>query len=188
VDTSASSYGTGIAVLADVGGTLTGIDCVPRFYASPGAPPAGSYYIVIFGDGTTAETSGTLDITVDVLPPPPDVSLTIDPTGTATKQGGAWISGTVTCSGGGTNAAVFDVEGTVTQRVGRLLITSDFFSGESIPCDGATYPWRAFAPPTNGFFSGGKALTVSTAFGCNDFGCNSGYAEATVKLNHAAIK
>ena len=183
VDTSPSSYDTGIAVLRDDGGTLTGIDCVPDTYVSPGVPPAGSYYLVVFGDGRTSPTSGTLDLTVDQAPAPPNVSMTIDGTGTATKQGGAWVSGTVTCSGGGNSAAVVEVDGNVTQRVGRLLISSSFFSGQSIPCDGATYPWRAFAPPTNGLFSGGKALTVTTSFGCNNFGCNSAYAQAIVKLN-----
>jgi len=183
VDTSASSYGTGIALLLDSGGTLTGIDCVPRTFVSPGAPPPGSYYLVVFGDGTTDATSGTLDLTAGEVPPPPNVSMTIDGTGSATKQGDAWVSGTVTCDGGGSNAAVVEIDGNVTQRVGRLLISSDFFSGQSIPCDGATHPWQAFAPPSNGLFRGGKAITVSTSSGCNDAGCNSAYAQATVKLN-----
>jgi hypothetical protein len=188
VDTTGSSYGTGIAVLRDDGGTLSGISCQPGTFVSPGPPPPGSYYLVIFGDGTTDATSGTLDVTVDQLPPPPDVSMTIDATGTATKQGGVWVSGTVTCSGGGDTAAVVELDGNVKQRVGRLLISSDFFSGQSIPCDGATYPWRAFAPPTNGLFSGGKSITATISFGCNNFGCNSAFASATVKLNRAAIK
>ena len=188
VDTSASDYGTGIAVLADTGGTLNAVDCVPGTYVTPGAPPAGSYYFVVFGDGTTPATSGNLDLAVDFLPPPPDISLTVDPTGTATKEGGAWVSGTVTCSSSGSNGAIFDVEGSISQTVGRLIISSYFFSGESVPCDGSSYPWRAYAPPSNGKFSGGKSLTVSMAFGCNDGGCNSAYAEATVKLNRAATK
>jgi hypothetical protein len=188
IDVSASDYGAGIAVLADNGGTLSPIDCVPGAYVTPGAAPAGTYYLVVFGDGTTPATSGNLDLAVDVAPPPPDISVTVNPTGTATKEGGAWLSGTVTCVGNGPNAAVFDVEGAVSQTVGRLIISSAFFSGESIPCDGATYPWQAYAPPANGKFSGGKSITVSTAFGCNDAGCNSGYAEAIVKLNRAAIK
>jgi hypothetical protein len=188
IDTSASSYGTGIAVLQDNGGTLSAIDCVPSTYVSPAPPFPGSYYIVVFGDGTTSDTSGTLDMTVDVAPPPPNVSMTIDGTGTATKQGGAWVSGTVTCDSGTNPGTVVEIDGNVTQRVGRLLISSDFFSGQSIPCDGTTYPWSAFAPPTNGLFSGGKTITATASFGCNDFGCNSAFASATVKLNRAAIK
>jgi hypothetical protein len=189
VDTSASSYGTGIAILQDNGGTLSGITCVPSTYVSPAPPFPGSYYLVVFGDGTTpGVTSGTLDMTVDVAPPPPNVSMTIDGTGTATKQGGAWVSGTVTCDGGGDNGTVVEIDGNVTQRVGRLLISSVFFSGQSIPCDGATYPWSGFAPPSNGLFSGGKAITATASLACSDFGCNSAFASATVKLNRAAIK
>ena len=188
VDVSASDYGAGIAVLLDNGGTLSAIDCVPGAYVTPGAPAAGTYYLVVFGDGTTATTSGNLDLAIDFLPPPPDISVTVNPTGTATKEGGAWLSGTVTCVGNGPNAAVFSVDGSITQTVGRLIISSYFSSGQSIPCDGETYPWQAYAPPTNGKFSGGKSITVSTAFGCNDAGCNAGYAEATVRLNRAAIK
>ena len=41
VDTNGSSYGAGIAVLQDDGGTLSGINCVPGSFVSPGVPPAG---------------------------------------------------------------------------------------------------------------------------------------------------
>lgn len=187
-DTSASDYGTGIAVLQDNGGTLSAISCTPGVFISSGAPPAGTYYLVVFGDGTSPATSGNLDLTVDLLAPPPTVGLTINPTGTATKAGGAWVSGTVTCTSSDPNAVVFDVQGTVTQTVGRLIISSDFSSGSSMPCDGVTYPWQAYAPPTTGKFSGGQTLTVSSAFGCGDGGCNSAYVQAKVKLNRAAIK
>ena len=188
IDTSPSDYGTGIAVLADNGGTLSAISCSPRTFVSNGPPPAGNYVVVVFGDGTTPATSGNLDFTVDFVPPPPDIALTVNPTGTATKAGGAWISGTVTCTGGGANAEVFGVSGDVTQTVGRLIISSYYSSSQSIPCDGTTYLWQAYAPPTNGKFSGGKSATVNSAFGCGDGGCSSAYLEATVKLNRATIR
>jgi hypothetical protein len=188
VDVTSSSYGAGIAVLQDNGGTLTALDCVPGTYVSPGPPPAGTYYLVIFGDGTTPATSGTLDLTASVAPAPPTVTVAIAGRGSATKAGGAWVSGTVACSSTDVNGQVVEIDGTVSQTVGRLIIRSDFFSGQSIPCDGATYPWQAFAPPSNGKFSGGKALTASIAYGCNLAGCNSGYAEATVQLTRAPIK
>ena len=188
-DVTASDYGAGIAVLQEGGGgSLTALSCSPGTFVSAGVPAAGTYYLVIFGDGTTPATGGNLDLTVDVVPPPPTIAITVNPTGTATKSGGAWVSGTVTCSGGGANAEVFNVEGTVTQTVGRLIITSYFFSGASIPCDGTAYPWQAYAPPTNGKFSGGKTLTVSSAFGCGDGGCNSAYVEAKVKLNRGTVR
>ena len=187
VDTTLSDYSTGIAVLADIGGTLSALGCVPGTYVSPGPPPEGTYYLVIFGDGFLTEaTGGNLDLSVDFAPPPPDIAMTINPTGTATKEGGVWISGTVTCTGA--DGVVADIDGAVSQTVGRLIISSYFQIFPFIPCDGVSYPWRAYAPPTNGKFSGGKAVTVSSAFGCNDAECSSAYAQATIKLSRRASK
>lgn len=183
VDVTGSDYGAGIAVLQDNGGSLSAISCSPGSYSSGGPPPAGTYYIVVFGDGTTSATGGNLDMNVSVTAPAPDVALTINKTGSATKEGGAWISGSVTCTSTDGSGEIFDLSGTVTQRVGRLIIQSFFFSGQSIPCDGVSYPWQAYAPPTNGTFRGGQTITVAAALGCNGGGCNSAYVQAKVKLN-----
>ena len=182
-DVTQSDYGAGIAVLQDTVNGLVALACVPGTFIAPAGGAAGTYYFVVFGDGTTPATGGNLVFTVNVAPAPPVISMTIDPVGTATREGGAWISGTVTCTGGGSSAQVLNVEGQVTQTVGRLIITSFFFTAPFAPCDGSTYAWEAYAPPANGKFAGGKAVTVSFAAGCDDVQCSGAFAEATVRLN-----
>jgi hypothetical protein len=186
VDVTGSTYGAGIAVLQDTGSGLVALDCVPGFYLSPGAPPEGTYYVVIFGDGTTPETGGTLNLVVDEAPPPPTIDVTINKTGVADKYGGATISGTVTCTGD--DAVLFAVEGQVTQTVGRLIISSYFYTDVSVACDGTPIAWTGYAPPTNGKFAGGKAVTVAFSYGCGLYQCSTGYAEAIVKLNRASAR
>jgi hypothetical protein len=185
LDVTQSSYGAGMAILQDTGSGLSVFDCVPGVFIAPPGAPAGTYYIVVFGDGTTAATSGNLVFNVDVAPPPPEVTTTLNPTGTATKEGGALISGTVTCTGGGAGATVFFLEGQVTQTVGRLIISSYFFNELFVPCDGATYDWQGYAPPTNGKFAGGKAVTATFTTACGVVQCSQAYVEGVVKLNRA---
>jgi hypothetical protein len=183
LDVTGSDYGAGMAILSEAGGALSVLDCVPRVYLSPAFVPEGTYYVVVFGDGTTQATGGNLVFTVSEAPPPPDVTITVNPTGTATREGGAWITGSVTCAGGGADAQVLFIEGQVSQTVGRLIISSYFFIEAFTPCDGATYPWEAYVPPTNGKFAGGKAATVTIATACNAFQCSGSYVESVVKLN-----
>jgi hypothetical protein len=186
VDVSQSSYGAGIAVLQDTGSGLVAVGCVPRTFISGGGAPPGTYYFVVFGDGTTPETGGELVFSVDAVPPPPVVELSVDPVGRATKEGGAWISGTVTCTGGGSSAQILFVEGQVTQTVGRFIVTSFFSVPVSAPCDGNTHAWQAYAPPIDGKFAGGKAAVVTFSVACNPIPmCGDASVEAQVKLTRA---
>lgn len=187
IDVSQSDYGAGIAVLQDTGSGLTALDCVPRSFVAGAGAPAGTYYFVVFGDGTTPATGGNLTFTVQVLPPPPDVQVSINKVGTATKEGGVWVSGTVSCTSADPTALALFVDGQITQTVGRLIITSFFTAAPFVPCDGTAYAWQAYAPPTNGKFSGGKAASVSLATACDSVQCSQGYTEAIVKLNRARM-
>jgi hypothetical protein len=185
IDTTGSDYSTGVAVLADFGEGPFVVDCVPGRFVSPGPPPAGTYYIVVFGDGfLTAETGGNLNLVIDTAAAPPEVSLTIDPTGRATKDGGVWVSGTVQCSGGGDGAEVLFLSGEISQRVGRVIASGFFDVSTSVPCDGVARPWSGYASPINATFSGGKATAISVAFACGEQ-CNSGYAEREIKLSRS---
>src|SRR5205823_4772608 len=128
-------------------------------------------------DGTG--NGGTLNISVNEAPPPPTSEVTVDPRGTANKDGSATLTGTYTC----TNADFVDVFGQVKQAVGRFAITGFFEVFDTGTCDGTVHPWSALAIPDNGKFAGGKALTVTTAEACGVFECTDGFAEQRVKLS-----
>ena len=184
VDTTASSYGTGIAVLQDTTGGLVPLTCRPGSYlTTPGAPP-GTYYFVVFGAGTTPSTSGQLVVTVDLAPAPPEVDLTVDPTAVATKDGSLVLTGTVACTGGDVALPV-SIGAQVSQRVGRLLVRSTFVTDLSIPCDGTAVPWTAVAPPDNGLFAGGRVEVMAFASICSVAQCTGDAVTTTLKATRA---
>lgn len=178
-DMSASSYSGGFFVTegapASNGSNL--IACGPTTVGF-GTVAGQTYYVAAFSD--TAANGGQLVVTFDVAPPPPETTVTVDPKGTAYKDGSAKLTGTYSC----TNAQDFssDIEGTLTQRVGRVKITGDFFLNP-LQCDGAVHPWEAVAFSNNGLFRGGKSATVAFSFACGIFECAVGYTEQTVQLN-----
>ena len=176
-DMSASSYSGGFMVTKGdpAGGVL--VACGPTtvgFSTTAGQ----TYYVVAFSDTTTV--GGQLEVTFDVAPPAPEVTFTLNPKGTAYKDGSAKLSGTYSC----TNADDFfsDIEGTLTQRVGRVKINGDFFISP-LQCDGQTHSWTALVTSTNGLFRGGKGASVTFVFACGPFDCSVGYAEQTVQLS-----
>jgi hypothetical protein len=144
-----------------------------------------TYYLMVFGDGGTTATSGTMKLHLDEAVPPPEISVTINKSGTVTKQGVARISGTATCTGE-TGVAV-ELFGDMSQRVGRVVIRGFFGSVVDTPCDGSTFPWTADVFPDNGLFAGGKAATVAFGFGCTDI-CSEGFAEAVVQLKKGRVQ
>lgn len=182
-DVTASDYSAGILVLSGEPGNLVPLLCGPGVVSGP-VSPGQTIYLLVFGDGLTAATSGQLVLDTYLAPPPPTVAVTIDPRGTADKAGVAHISGTVTCTSEDPEGFLFDVSGSMRQTVGRLFIDGSFFSDQFTPCDGATRPWSADVIG-NGKFAGGKAATVAFAFGCDNFSCGEGYAEATVQLSRS---
>jgi hypothetical protein len=179
-NTEESDYGTGILVFE--GDPIDGLSLA----CGPGQVVVSltggvTYTFVVFGDGTTAATSGTMILHVEEAIPPPEITVTIDPTGRVNKSGQAMITGTVTCTSTDGSGTVFEVFGDVSQRVGRVLIRGFFDSFTEIPCDGSTNTWEAIAIADNGVFAGGKAAVFAIAFGCTDV-CNEGSANATVRL------
>jgi len=179
-NTEESDYGTGILVFEGDPSDGLALACGPR-QVIVSLTGGVRYTLVVFGDGTTAATSGTMILHVEEAIPPPEISVTIDPTGLVNKSGQALISGTVTCTSTDGSGTVFEVFGDMTQRVGRVLIRGFFDTFTDIPCDGSTHSWEAIVVADNGLFAGGKAAAVAIAFGCTDV-CTEGFAEATVKL------
>ena len=176
-DMSASSYSGGFIVTEGDPSAGALVACGPTTVGF--ATTAGqTYYVVAFSD--TATVGGQLEVTFDVAPPAPEVNLTVNPKGTAYKDGSAKLTGTYSC----TNADDFasDIEGTLTQRVGRVKI-SGFFFVNPIQCDGATHTWEGIVVSDTGLFRGGKGATVAFGFACGVLECSLGYAEQTVQLS-----
>ncbi len=176
-DMSASSYTGGFMVTEGDPSLGNLVACGPTtvgFNTSPGQ----TYYVVAFSD--TATDGGTLEVTFDQAPPSPEATVTVDPKGVAYKDGSARLTGTYSCL----NADEFssDVDGTLTQRVGRMKITGWFFVNP-LTCDGAVHPWEAVVTSDNGLFRGGKSASVAFTWACGVFECAVGYAEQTVQLS-----
>jgi hypothetical protein len=179
VDVSGSDYSAGIIVATGTPGSLALVNCGPGtvgFSAASGE----TYYVLAFDDQQdgSAANGGTLQISLTEAPPSPSVEVTVDPTGTANKDGTATLTGTYTC----TNGDFIDVFGDVTQAVGRFAIHGFFEVFDEGTCDGTTHSWTAIVVPDNGKFAGGKAVSVTFADACGPFECSEGFTQQTVKL------
>jgi hypothetical protein len=177
-DVSGSSYSAGVIVGEGAPGALTLISCGPGgtgFSVTAGH----TYSILAFDDQSDGSgNGGTLDITVDVAPPPPTIEATVNPVAQFdSKSGGAYVSGTVTCDEGAEFAYV-DIQ--LTQRVGRVLIRG--YGSAEVSCTGQTEPWTALVFGDNGLFKGGKAVNASMAVACNISGCGEYYSEQSIQL------
>lgn len=181
IDVTGSDYSAGILIAQGSPGDLVPLTCGPGVVS--GFVEAGTtYYVLVFGDGLSAATSGTLVLETLIPPPPPVIDVTVDPVASVDRSGVARLTGSVTCTSDDLNALVYTVEGELTQRVGRFKIRGYFFIELFAPCDGQPVAWTAFVAGDNGTFAGGKAANVTFAFGCGSFDCGFGYTEATVQL------
>lgn len=181
IDVTQSDYSAGILVAEGTPGALVPLLCGPGVVS--GFVEAGTtYYILVFGDGLTPETSGTLVVETLTPPPPPEIELTVDPVASVDRSGLARLTGTVTCTSDDPDALLFSVEGELSQRVGRFTIRGYFYTELFAPCDGQTLAWEGFVAGESGSFAGGRAAAITFAFGCGAFDCGFGYAETTVKL------
>jgi hypothetical protein len=176
-DMSASDYTGGFIVTAGDPADANLVACGPTSVAVSGGEPGTTYYVVAFSD--TEVNGGNLSVTFSALPPAPETTLTVDPTGKAFKDGSAQLTGTYSC----TNASDYDsdIEGTLTQRVGRFKVNGFFFV-YPLTCDGQVHTWEALVTSDNGSFSGGKAAHVTLIFACGFFDCAVQEVDGTVQL------
>lgn len=179
VDVSGSTYSAGVIVATGSPGSFSFVTCGPgavAFFASSGE----TYAILAFDDQLDgAGNGGTLNITIDVAPPPPTVDITVNPIGQFNKlTGSATISGTLSCTG---EAFFTEIDVQLTQNVGRFTISG--FGGifsEGPVCDGTAQPWSVEVFGQTGKFKGGRAVAVTFAFACGSFDC--GFDEETTKV------
>lgn len=127
-------------------------------------------------DTFTSTPGGNLFFTVETAPPPVEITLTLDPTGTKTPDGTALVSGTIACS---REVAFADIQVLLRQRAGRAVIEGFGFAFVE-PCGPDPSPWTAEITG-NGIFAGGWADAFALAFTC-DLECTEAFIEARIKL------
>lgn len=140
-----------------------------------------TYTMLVFDDFDTPENGGNLVMTIDVIPPPPTMDVTVNKTARFNaKTGEATVSGLVTCTPAPDQEAFAFLDMELTQRVGRMLIRG--YGGTEVTCDGVQRPWSAVIAGENGLFKGGKAANLTTTVACGDFDCAVDFIETTVQL------
>lgn len=183
LDLTASDYAAGAVIATgnptdgwQVSGCGPG---VAGWFADEGV----TYTMLVFDDFDTPGNGGTLVMTLDVIPPPPTLDVTVNKTATFnSKTGEATVSGIVTCTPAHgqeeMSFAFLDIQ--LTQRVGRILIRG--YGGTEVTCDGVQRPWSAVIAGDNGLFKGGKAANVTTTVACGAYDCAFDFIETTVQL------
>jgi hypothetical protein len=181
VDLSGSNYSAGaIVATGDPQNGFSLVTCGPEAVAFQGDAGV-EYTILVFDDQQDGSgNGGTLQIAVGEAPPPPDVTLTVDPRGTFNSHtGSATIRGTVTCTG---SADFSFIDVTARQKVGRLFIDGEGFI-EGFACDGTTQAWSTEVFPFNGIFKGGRTISVTFAVACGAVFCGEGFDQSIVMLS-----
>jgi hypothetical protein len=145
------------------------------FVASAGT----TYYFMV----SSPAFGGDLVFSVLDLGAPLQITLSLNATGSFDpKTGVATVGGTVGCN---VPRVVFDVNGTLQQRIGRVLLTAQFSTG-GFECTPPKTAWRATASSPNTLFTGGKAM-LSNVFSsaCNEGSCDDASISGpvTVKLS-----
>lgn len=177
-DVSASDYSAGVFVATGGPGSFDVLACGPGgtvWQATAGA----TYTILVIDDQADGGgNGGTMQLTVDVAPPPPALDVTVNPTARFdAKTGSAILSGTIMC---GADAEFAFLEVQLTQRVGRLLIRG--FGGTDVTCDGTTRAWTVEVFSDNGLFKGGKSASATFSVACSAVFCSEYFNESTIQL------
>lgn len=181
VDVSASDYPAGGVVATGAPGAWQVESCGPGAFTWNGI--AGTTYTILIIDDQSdgGGNGGTLQLTVDVAPPPPSLDVTVNPTGTFnSRTGEATVSGTATCTttGGGEAFAALEIQ--LSQRVGRMIIRGWGYT--DLECDGDSRPWSAAISGDNGLFKGGKTANVTVGYACGTYQCSETFIESTIQL------
>ncbi len=177
VDVSGSDYSAGVIVVSGSPGAFVLETCGPgsvAFFGTSGV----DYHILAFSD-TAGVNGGQLKFHMEAAPPPPVLTLTVDPVGHVNQRTGvATLSGTWSCTG---VADFAEIDGDLSQSVGRFTIRGSFFV-DAGPCDGTLKKWAGTVYPDSGKFAGGKGAAVVFTFACGPFFCSDGFAEQRVQL------
>jgi hypothetical protein len=166
VDVSASDYSAGVIVVQGNPGSLNLLNCAWGSVAFD-AYAGSTYHIMAFSD-TPGVNGGTLQIKVDVAPPPPTLAVKVESGKVNPKTGIVTLSGTVDCTSSSPEYGV-EVDLSVKQPVGRVLtVTGEAYT--YVEC-GSSVPFSAVIVPSSGLFKPGTVTVSMWAYTCDNFGC-----------------
>jgi Family of unknown function (DUF6299) len=179
INTSGSTYTVAGAVVTGAPGSFSRVSC----FAGSGSfsAVAGQTYYIDLGD-ISGGGGGTLNISVDVVPPQPPpqpvVELSVDPVGRLNpRTGAATVSGTTVCLPG----ASWTLAVTLSQDTGATTISGSGTAGPVV-CDGTTQPWSLSIQPSSGRFVRGNANVDADATVCLSGTCVSDHVQQTITL------
>lgn len=176
IDVSNSSYDAGIIVASGKPDNLKLVDCGPRALGEQ-VTAGTTLYLLVFDAVPGEGHGGTMRMSVSLLPPPPELTISINPLARVGTRGRTvTVTGTATCSG----ADTFEIGVDLTQAVGRFAISGSGYA--EFPCL-ATQHWSLTVTPYNGRFSGGKASALGYASACGEVLCSDVNATQAVQLH-----
>ena len=183
LDMSSSDYSGGFLVFEGTPTADSLVTCgqfTVGFFAAAGT----TYNVMVIDDDLdgTGLNGGSLVMDVSAAPPPPTVAISVYPKAKVTRDGTALITGSYTC----TDADFIEVDGQLTQLVGRFKVTGYGFFFDTGTCDGASHSFTMPISGENGTFAGGKAASITFTFACGAFDCADGYVEQKVMLSKGA--
>ncbi len=179
LDMTGAEYQGGFLIVTGAPGSFAIETCGPDAVALD-ATAGTTYYILVIDDGSGSPgIGGKLTFTAEATAPGPDVTLTVDPTGSFhPADGSATVGGTVSCVGE-VEFSFIGVE--LTQKVGRGVV----YGGRAfeITCDGTTRTWSVTILPSLGTkFAGGKAVSFTFGVACGPIFCSEGFVETLIHL------
>lgn len=130
------------------------------------------------GGGVVGEAGGggSLVFHVDLAPPPPTLTLTVDGTGSFNGYGVATIRGSIACA----NADGVEIDADASQRVGRIVLRG--FGSVFVDCSATR--WSMEISSEDGKFLGGALSANVFGFACGPFSCTDAFVTRTVRLRH----
>ncbi len=138
----------------------------------------GTTYYIMLADIDGEANGGHLLATVDVAPPPLELTVTIDPNAKPGLKGSSLVvTGTLSCD---READFGEVDAYVRQTVGRFVTHG---SGFDLPaCGPVPVAWAIEVPADNGKFNSGKTVVDVSAFACASFRCDDETLSVKVRV------
>jgi len=160
-DTFGSDYDTTLSAWVGARGALQRVACNDQAQDTAQSRilfdvTGGTMYFLMAGSFFDSP-GGNLTLSVREAPPPLQMSVRLDATGSVNRAGVATLRGTLTCS----RQAAPDLLGTLRQQVGRRVAVGTFAAND-VPCLGATR-WSVRVVGETGTYRRGNATAVVAA-------------------------